>query len=284
MRVIFRDFFDVSRGDTFRIVPLGDVHIGARACDEKRLRNVVQSIADDPNAYWIGMGDYCDFINPSDPRFSAGSLAKWITVGDFVDLAKAQRERFNDIVAPIANKCLALVEGNHETAITRHYERHIYGEIVSGIKEAAGLDANTKLAMGYGGYLILRFYRSAERKAQTTIKIKLHHGFVGGKLAGAKALNMQRMLVWNDCDIMLMGHSHNTGVQIEAVERVVGKKVMSVPRYGAYTGTFLASYSNDAPATYSEVKGYFPMPVSGVEVLLRPGAKDIRQRIRVVTG
>jgi predicted phosphodiesterase len=262
---------------------IGDVHIGAAACNEKLLRQTVKRIEADDNARWVGVGDYCEWINQKDPRFSAGTLAKWIDIDDLVDLAKAQRDHFLGIVRPIASKCLALVCGNHETALQRHFERDVYSEIVSGVKESGGFDADHKLAVGFYGWLILKFYRSKTRHRSTTIKINLHHGFVGGRLAGAKALNMQRWLWTHDADLVIFGHSHNTASQIEQVESVdkSGKLVQRIRR-GVYAGTYLETVSVDGPPSYSEVKGYFPTPTGSPEIVLRPGAKDIRDAIRVV--
>ena len=283
MKILTREWFEVSRKDTFRIVPLGDVHIGARACDEKLFRAVVDSIAQDKNCYWLGMGDYCDFVTGKDPRFSVKALAKWVSIDDLLDLAAAQAERFISIVKPIASQCLGLVEGNHETAILRHYERDVYREIVTALKGAGGFAADYKLALGYSGWLILKFYRSKKRRAATVLKIKLHHGHVGGRLAGAKALNMQRHLWNNNADLIIFGHSHNTMVQVEAVESVDRRGNLKYQhRTGAFAGTFLKT-TTEGSTTYSEVKGYFPIPLSGIEVRLRPGAQDETARVQVVT-
>lgn len=278
MQVLKRDWHNVARGDQFRVVPLGDIHLGNAASDEKALRRTVADIAADDSAYWIGMADYCEFINRTDPRFSATSLAPWIAVADLVDLASAQRDRFLDIVEPIAGKCLGLLEGNHERAIRKYYERDIYREIVAGIKQRGGFPANHRLALGYTGWLLLRFYRSGGSFRASVIKLNLHHGFVGGKLAGAKALNMQRWLWTHDADLVLFGHSHNSGAQVEAVESVRGSSIEHKNRIGAFTGTFMTG------AEYATEKGYFPMPQSRIEIILRPGAAEWRDRIRVVSG
>jgi len=279
MQVVRREWFNVSRSDAFTIVPLGDVHLGNAACDERLFRSVVQRVADDPTCYWLGMGDYCEFINRSDPRFDVDSLAKWMRVKHLADLAKAQVERFLDIVEPIAGKCLALVEGNHERALHKYYERNVYSEIVTGVKDRGGFEPEDKLAIGYYGWLLPAFYRSDERLRSTRYKVNLHHGFVGGKLAGAKALNMQRWLWTHEADLVLFGHSHNAGTQVETVEKITyGGAPVEVQRIGAYTGSFMTG------ANYAESKGYFPLPTSRIEIRLRPGAQDRRQRLTVVSG
>jgi len=277
MTVIRREWFDVSRTDTWRLFPLGDVHLGNAACDERLFKAVVQRIADDDQALWIGLGDYADFINRRDPRFTVDSLADWVTIRDLGDLACAQRERFLDIVQPIAHKCLALVEGNHERAIYRHYERHIFGEIVAGIKDAGGFGADHRLSLGYTGWLILAYHRSEKREGTGRICVNLHHGFVGGRLAGAKALNMQRWLWNHDADLVIFGHSHNTMSQIEAVEKVRGSQVAFDHRIGIFCGTFMNG------AQYAQERGYMPLPKTSLEVLLQPRARERRDRIKVLS-
>ena len=261
------------------------MHIGSQACDESLFRQVVKRIEGDPNCYWIGMGDYCDFINLSDKRFDPAVLARWLKMSDLSDLTRAQRDRFLDIVRPIAPKCLALLEGNHERTITRHYERAIYGEIVTAIKEMAGMPPDAPLGLGFYGWLVLSFYHTEKRASGRNVIFNLHHGFVGGKLAGAKALNMQRWLWSHECDVAIFGHSHNQAVQVEAVEYIDTRyNLRNRRRYGCYAGTFLKSV-DEGISTYSEVKGYFPLPVGGhIEIVLQPHTKAEAHRVRVTSG
>lgn len=180
-----------------------------------------------------------------------------------------------------------MASGNHESAISRHYERDIYGEIVNDIKENTGIPGDERLGVGYYGWLNLKFYstKQGEKKGGLyNIVGNLHHGFVGGKLAGAKALNMQRWLWTHDCDFAVFGHSHNTSTQNEAVEGIDrnGNSTITV-RKGAYGGTFLRTINEHGPSTYSEVKGYFPLPMNGVELVLRPGVEYQPDRVRFIS-
>jgi predicted phosphodiesterase len=292
VRVIKRDIEVSSRSDTFRLYPFGDIHDGAAACDLDSLRALVKEIEADDNAYWLGMGDYCDYINRSDPRFNVSALAPWINMEHLGDLAKAQSRHILAILKPIASKCLGLLEGNHESAVHKHYERDVYSEIVTGIKDAGGFPPETQLAFGYSGWLNLHFIRRSSRgnRMSSNIRIALHHGFVGGKLAGAKALNMQRFLWNHECDLAIFGHSHNTGIQAEQVEglNVRTNKIEYSVRWGAYAGSFLKT-NVDGVTTYSEVKGYFPLPVAGIVVHFAPfkgndSAPNVaNERLKIVT-
>lgn len=282
MRVITRDFFGQEGRKGITIVPLGDVHIGHAACDEELLRRRVQEIKEQ-QWYFIGMGDYCDFIPVRDARFSLDGLADWIEVSHLGDLVSHQRDRFLEFVAPIADRCLALVCGNHERKILDYYERDVYKEIAEGLRRLGGLDPSVPLELGVGGWLRLRFYRSKEgsrRSGVCTVRLIAHHGFTGGRLAGGKALNMQRWLWTHDADVILFGHSHNTSIQVEAVEYLDrAGKVKYHRRVGAYTGTFLKT-SVTGKESYAERKGYLPVPATGIEIRIVPSsANPVRARL-----
>jgi hypothetical protein len=247
---------------------------------EDIFKQKVREVVEDNNCYWIGGGDYCDFINKSDPRFSASILADWFTVPQIDFISEAQVNHFCEIIKPIAHKCLGLLCGNHETAIQRHYEHSVFHEIVGYIKRHGKFRDEDKLALGYDGWIELKFRRSLTAGTKRVI-INCHHGFAGGRLAGAKALAMQRWLWQKDCDIALMGHSHDTliqSVQVEGLDR--NSKFITKKRRGAYCGTFLDT-TMPGIDTYSSVRGYPPMPVGGVEIVLRPTASNEFERIKL---
>lgn len=268
MKVIRKQIKLTSRSSHIKIVPIGDIHLGAAACDERLFRDVVSSIADDENAYWILMGDAINAINVQDPRFNPEDLAPWIKMQQLSDLAKAETERFLKIIQPIASKCLAALTGNHEEQLKKHNERDIHSEIVSGIKQLGGMSVDEKLSLGYYGWLQLCFRRSGGSGKQ--INLNLHHGMGGGRGAGGKANRIQQW-IWNhDADIVIFGHTHNTSVQVEAVESInTSGKVSVSKRFGCYSGTFLKT-GIDGRTTYSEEKGYSALPLGGIAITIKP--------------
>ncbi len=282
MPVIRWERWNVSRSDTYTIIPVGDVHLGHVACDERLLAATVKRIAEDPTCYWIGMGDYCEYINRSDKRYDPAQCADWVRAEPRGRIAQVQTERITAALKPIAHKCLALLEGNHEAVIRNKYEWDPYYEIVQSLKREADLPADQRLGLGFTGWLDLRYYAVSEprRAAGYRLLVNLHHGFVGGRLAGAKALNMQRRLWTTGCDLCLMGHSHNTDVFRQSVADLdrAGRKVYPV-RKGAFCGTFLGAPVDTVP--YYEEKGYFPTPVGTIEIQLRPGAEQQMDRVRI---
>src|SRR5512146_2676174 len=99
---------------------------------------------------------------------------------------------------------------------------------------------NEPLGLGMYGWLQLVLHRSDV--ASSAININCHHGFTGGKLAGAKALDMQRWLWTHHADVVVMGHCHGANLQWEQVEHLDrAGKVTVHKRVGLFSGTFLQS-------------------------------------------
>lgn len=277
MRVVKRTIAHASRKDVIRIYPLGDVHIGAATCDEKRFLATVDEIAADDNAYWIGMGDTCEFIQRSDPRFDAGGLAEWIDLRD-IDITAQQRDRFVSFVKPIADKCLGLLKGNHELSIHKHYERAIFDEIVAKVK---GLmkEPPDKLGLGFSGWIKLRMERmapEAQKGNVWAIDIYAHHGYGGGQLAGGKALKLERILGRFDCDLALVGHWH-TRETVRSVVMGITRQGKPRERYrvAVGTGSWMRSLQEDAE-TYGEVRGYAQTAIGCPIIWLNPNLREIR--------
>jgi hypothetical protein len=275
LRILRRKFSGVSRSDKFTIVPLGDLHVGAKACDEALLRKVIRRIAADPMCYWAGMGDYGEYINTSDPRFDPLALADWIGMDDLVDLAAAQSEYLRGLLNPILGKCLGLLEGNHELRIKRVYERDVYRDLVLAVKAAAGMGPKEQVGMGAAGYLRLAFYRSKKGTGGgRVITLCMHHGFTAGRLAGGKALALERWMWQHEADITLLAHCHDTLTKTVATEYVTrSDRLAHRVRVGTYTGSFLRSTIEEA-STYSEVKGYPPNAPGCPEIHVWPALKD----------
>lgn len=278
MRIVTRKIRHPSTTDRIRLWPLGDCHVGARTCDEAALRAAVEEIEADPLSFWLGMGDYCDFVQLSDPRFAAGALAEWVGLAELEDLSAAQRDRFLEIVKPIADKCLALLKGNHENSIHRHYERAIFDEIVAKVKGMMR-DPPQVLGLGYSGWVRLTLERggTAEQKGHYwTSEIFAHHGWGGGRLAGGRALKLERAMRYYDADLILIGHHHSLLKDSTSVLSLTrAGRLRQRDKKGSYTGCWLRGHQENAE-TYAEVAGYGPKPIGCPEIQFRPDVKKIR--------
>ena len=284
MYVVSHDVQVKGRGDKIEIIPIGDVHVGCVTCDEEYLRNLVRYIKEKENCYWIGLGDYCEFINVSDPRFRPENLAKWIKTTDLADLAGRQAKRFLDIVKPIAPKCLGLACGNHEEKILKKYERNIYATIVDGVLRDGQFDEGKSLTLGYTGWILLKVIRG---QASRVFVIHVHHGAGGGSLPGGQLNRLARWMWTHHADLVIMGHCHHTTSHTEVIETINRRngKLIRKKVKGVFISTLKHSTRERGPSVYSEVKQLLPKPVGHVKIIIKPdwdGDREISDEIEVI--
>lgn len=281
MRTLDHTLYYPHRGHVFTLYYLTDMHIGALACAEKLLKSDIEQIAADPNAYWIGGGDYVDAIcQVGDKRYKPSTLSRWLLGED--DPMDAQARYAVDMLKPIAGKCLGLVKGNHEWGAETFYARNLYWDIVRGIADAAG-KAPESLALGIQGFIRIRFRRGTPEKygGSWVFTIYAHHGFGGGRLPGGHALTIGRVLGDYFCDLAMMGHRHTEVIVPKTVTSPTsGGGVEYHKRVGMFVPSYLNSYiipsSDKKPFdTYAEKVGLPPTPLGTIPVYIQPDARRI---------
>jgi hypothetical protein len=301
MRVMEFQFPRVdSRTDSFSLYPLGDVHIGALNCAESAFRRVIKMIKEDQNAYWIGGGDYLDAVILQDQkRFDPSTLPGWLLAGHvndiratiedggspeelaekimsmisknsrqkLSDMVKAQRDRFLSITAPIHNKCIGLIEGNHEYSIMKYHNRSVMDELA----ESIGAPNLTDCA-----FLRFRFTRNCgEKDAVSNVRAFICHGHGGGRTPGAEPNHLARLAADKECELVLRGHSHTQHI-LPPIARMtlptggpLGDEAESTICRAANWGTFVKTYAS-GPSTYASRATYPVRPLSTVRVDITP--------------
>ena len=268
MRTVSRTIKYSGRGDVFRIVPLGDFHLGNVACNEKLLQQTVDDVAADDHTYWIGMGDYADFIKRRDWRYDPEVIAPWL-LGK-ADGAGEQVRRLKELLLPIKDKCLGLLKGNHEDDICMRWEQDVYASL---IEILAPRGKQQRIALGYSGFILVRFQRwPAEKRGSTwTLPIFATHGWWGGRLYGNGALNLERVFGWVEAQIILAGHDHKR--RAFPISRIRPQKSGGIEKIDGLCcscGSFLDM------AKYAEYKGYRPLPVGPLEILVQPDKHEVK--------
>lgn len=280
MKTIHQVVYVPSRSTQIRLYNLTDLHVGAAACREKSLQQLIQKIAADPQARWIGGGDYIEGIpRKADRRYMESVLAKWQHgEEDVVDL---QINRVADWLEPIADKCLGMICGNHEASLLKYYDRNAYRVIVRRVAKAAGKEPG-ELALGVQGFIVLRVRRGKPKKYSGTVtyNIYVHHGYGGGRLPGGDALALGRVLGDYDCDLALLGHRHKIHALPKSVVGPGRETAKITERMALFCGTFLDAYimpSNKKEPfdTYAEEKGLPPSSIGTPEIILSPSSGTI---------
>lgn len=271
-----------SRNDEYRLYHLTDLHIGARSCDEKLLRQHIRQIIDDPQAIVTLGGDSVDAIaRKHDKRARESTLAKWCWGRD--DVLEAQIEYLcGEFLLPeLCQKIVAVTGGNHEDAPDMHQGAGVYRQIVKHVAQAKGVPYQ-QLALGYNGFVQLRFRRVASTGRAGSgwnLTLYISHGYGGGKLAGGHALELERMLGRFEADIVLMGHRHTEAYVPLISSRVVGNRIVQTKRLGllvtGYSGGAAELEKDELPLmTYDSVKGYYPTTRGCTPILIDPNERE----------
>lgn len=281
MRTVEYTFETDSRSTGYSLYAIGDAHIGALNCAESELMSLVNKIKGDPNALWIGGGDYLDAVILQDAkRFDVNSLPDWMVTGGanevkrkVGDILAAQRKRFLQIVHPIKEKCLGLIEGNHEYSIFKHHNRDIMNELCEGLNTIDLTDC---------AFMRLRFKRlynksksSGLENASTTITVFICHGHGEGRSSGAEPNKLFKLAADKEADIILTGHSHTFHIHPPIPMMVLPHRGKLLPepivreKFVANWGSYLYTYKK-GPSTYASRANYPIRPMYTVETIIYP--------------
>lgn len=250
--------YNGSTGD-FKVTPLGDVHVGNRGTCKRTFHKVVEEIRADPQHYWFGIGDYCDFITVRDKRFRTGMIDPAIAGRD--DLINAQIEMFYRMVEPIAGKCLGLIRGNHGDTILTNTGI----DVVKMLADKIGTEA-----MGYEGYFRLLFRHTSGGRGRT-IDIFASHGSGSGRKPGAKINRLADIFSNYPADFIIVGHTHDmlshVSPYIAPDQRM---NIRSKHHLGMIASAFLKKHTDDSTPTYIEKKGLPPVAIGHSWITYNP--------------
>ena len=228
---------------------VGDEHAGTKYHAEKELQKMVQAIKDDPVARWIGMGDSCDFITPSDPRWDSGGIPSWVHPDN---IALDQANYYCDIMAPIADKCDGKLYGNHEDSIRSH--SHI--DVQKYICEKLGVKD-----LEYTSWV--RYQMHPTKTQSVSVDAVLTHGSGTAVTRGAKLIRLERWM--NDFDADIYGHGHVHDVILHAGSPYLrldrGGKLKQKRKVGAMTGCYFRTYTQDVAPSYGEKRNFPPVVI-----------------------
>lgn len=256
-----------SPAERFNIIPMGDIHLGNVGCDVRRLKDLVRWIANKDNTYWLGMGDYIDAINYTDPRFDPKTVDKrYLAAGDLDKMIQMQINDLIDILEPIADKCLGLHRGNHEEKIRREYHYDILYELWRGL-------CLNGTAMLYDAALTrLKFVRG---RHVTKVDIFSAHGNVGGRKGGNKINRLEDLMGYFDADIYLLAHSHIKVAEVKTTLYFDNRgNLRQKKRILAVTGCFLKSYEK-GKTSYAERFLLPPNDLGVIKIMISPEDGDI---------
>jgi len=254
-----------GRDTKFPLYGLGDIHLGVVHCDEDLVKEKVAEIKANPNALWLGMGDYADCITPSDfKRWEGKILAPWMR-GNEDNIGPTQVEKVDEILSPIWDKCLGLIEGNHDDSIRKYTHYDFMKELLK--------KANRKHTVPYGGsscFVRLNFKRT--KFGARDVIIHARHGEGSARTSGARALAVLRMATSTvNAQITLMGHLHGQESP-DIPQRLILRngKIKSFDSIATMTGAWIKAYMQAVPPCYLERWGSPPSVLGCPRIVIEP--------------
>ena len=244
-----------SSRTTIELHPLTDLHIDDPDHAADHLEERIRHIADNPNAYWIGCGDYGSLIVPGDKRFGSGGHLRGEWLEHLSRLPDHYLDRAHEVLAPIADRCVGLVAGNHEATIGKNYHRGLVAELAMRL-------GRPDLYLGDSGWSILRFNRLTRR---VTFKAFTYHGWSAGRLKGRKQIQAERDLGAWSAHAFFLGHDHQPSGHIwytqEAYDSNRGYALRDLPRAHINGGSW--GYGQKPPSRANEKKAWKPADAPG---------------------
>ena len=259
------------------LMPVGDVQLGAEACDEDRFKRHMEW-GMNHNARFLGMGDYVDVASPSN-RAKLRSIELYDSVEDALEEAGQKAvERFLKLVKGTEGRWLGMLEGHH------------YMELRD------GTTSDTRIAgalgapfLGSCAFVRLAFKGNIRKVVSATIWC--HHGQGGGQKVSSPLNRLENLMAYFDADIYLMGHQHKkVSAPIDQIymTRNHPAHLSHRTKIIACTGSFLRGYmegskqgAGRAGGTYVEKKMLTPVALGGLVIRLRPVHSGRNDRLDV---
>ena len=175
------------REDLAQIIPICDLHVGHPGFKESIFEKVAEYILNN-NVWWFGGGDL--FENAAISRYATSECMN----------TREQRHKLQEMLKPLASKCIGLIDGNHEERLLNK-QGDLYIEILAEV-----------IGVPYLGQELNLIVSSPKR----TYKVYGFHSKIASKTPGlAQNVNERDIEKWlGDTDVLFRFHNHYRDVQI----------------------------------------------------------------------
>lgn len=168
-----------------KIIPIFDMHIGAKEFKRSEFLDFIKQYKDDPDAYFVLGGD---IINNGIKSSVSNSYNETIRPSD-------QKKQAIELLYPIKDKIICAVSGNHEQRSRKETDDDIIYDICS------KLDIDNVYREDIG-FIFLKVPKKSNSKRYNTYTIAVTHGIKSLNNVSKFALGVSGL------DIIIVGHTH----------------------------------------------------------------------------
>ena len=270
--------------DDIRILPIGDIQAGAPGCDLPLLKKYVDWGVSN-NCWYIGLGDYCDSLSPSNKKTIEGVIPSLYDSARIMldEAAQLQLDRLCKVLLPTKGRWLGILKGHHSYTF------------------ADGTTTESRLCnlldARHAGYCtaILLPFRSGH--LAENLVIWAHHGHGSGQTVAAPLNKLEKMTSSFFADIYMMGHysryatTTKPWINYEWRRKRHSISWKSVDRHLVVTGSYMKGYeegSKDAmglpTGSYVERGMMSPLTLGSPLVTIRPRIVEGEIKLHIFTS
>jgi hypothetical protein len=257
-------------GLSYRLYPFADMHVGNASCVRSKLEEHVHRAANDPLALVTLNGDAGDFITYTDKRFDPSTVDSELfpDVADLKRLPDIYIDYLCDLFSPVRDKIICVTTGKHDGDIERLFRKNPLYELCERL--------NIRNRWGDWACMTTLHFMDDTKHADS-FDIFQSHGWQAGRKGGAMVNNLDDMMGWILCDLLLQSHSHQYLVKHKVVLYAENGKISQKVCIGAHTGGWLLTYKQvqggeKTTASYAEKAGYPPTMIGAPVFTLTPNA------------
>lgn len=266
-----------SKSSVFKIWNLADLHLMNPACARERIAKDIKKIESDPYSFWLGGGDYVEYIGYKDKRFDPDAVADYVTVKDLGKLYLTGAKEVRDLFWPIRKKCFGLLLGNHEkkyALATEQEDRHgwLCSELgVQNLQYCALFDVVFTRGKRTSCPVLSCTPGTKSSSVDWTVRVFCHHGAGYAQTPGGKLNRLVQFMQSFDADVYFCGHVHD---QVGRREPSIGAnsactRIVEHEKIGVVSGSYLKTYAQNC-ITYGEQRGYRPTTLGAAVISIKP--------------
>jgi UDP-2,3-diacylglucosamine pyrophosphatase LpxH len=195
----------VNRSEGATLLFLGDLHLDNPKSDRRALKRVLDEAVAREAAVLL-LGDVFDAMQgANDRRGSKRDLLARYTGRD--DYLSALVEDVAEFLAPYAANIWVLLQGNHESAVAKHYGVHLEQLLGYELRKAG----SSCVVPGYQSYAQLGFTFSEGHQNHALVPFWMAHGHGGGGAVTKGVIQAHRRAVtYPDARFVVSGHIHSS--------------------------------------------------------------------------
>ena len=272
MELISYTITTTKKSNAHRIYFVGDAHYGTKSFDVNLFNQTVDFIRADEQGHVILMGDMAECINYDDERFDPRCISQEC-LPHLADLGRFQVEKVTELLTPIANKIILLMDGNHEETLRTKHQIDFNWRLRDNLNDAGG-------EVKYGGDICglrLKFVYVGKGNSRVirTVKFLISHGYGAGRTKGNKINKLLEMtqIMPNANGFFLAHHHDKVTDRINAFDICEGRSdslaLVEEKKLLGITGSFFKTYEK-GQSNYASKKLYRPSDLGAIYAEIKP--------------